>query len=484
MRVAYVLGTSAGGTARHVRMLAGGLAARGVTVSVYGPAQTWTGDGSGSAAEAPAGAPAERAGTGGGASAEARAGTGAGLSPGAGAGAPAGAPAETVGTGGGAFAEARAGTASGLSQEGGPGVAARTPAEPGGGCGPPVFAEVDIAARPRPSRDLAAIWRLRGLLSRSRPDVVHAHGLRAGALAALALGRGNARRNAGRDGAGRHGAGRSAPGDRARPALLVTVHNAPPGGGPAAAVYGVLERIVARRADAVLCVSSDLQARMRRLGARGVARALVPAPAAPDVPARTLAGIRAELGVAGGPARAAVILTVARLARQKGLGTLVEAAVHWRDRDPAPLLVIAGSGPLHSDLARRAAASGAAIRFLGQRGDVPALLAAADVVVLPSAWEGQPLIAQEALRAGRPLVASRVGGIPDLTGKDAALLVPPGDARALAAAILSVLDDPGLAARLSEAAIKQARTLPSEEDAVDAALAAYRRLASGRPGTG
>ena len=266
-------------------------------------------------------------------------------------------------------------------------------------------------------------------------------------------------------------------------ALLVTVHNAPPGGGPAAVVYGVLERIVARRADAVLCVSSDLQARMRRLGARGVARALVPAPAAPDVPARTLAGIRAELGVAGGPARAPVILTVARLARQKGLGTLVDAAAHWQDRDPAPLLVVAGSGPLRGDLTRRAAASGA-IRFLGQRGDVPALLAAADVVVLPSTWEGQPLIAQEALRAGLPLVASRVGGIPDLTGKDAALLVPPGDARALAAAVLSVLDDPGLAARLSEAAIRQARTLPSEEDAVDAALAAYRRLASGRPGTG
>ena len=324
--------------------------------------------------------------------------------------------------------------------------------------------------------------------------MVHAHGLRAGALVALALGRSNARRNAGRDGAGRDGAGRdgagrdkagrSAPGDRARQALLVTVHNAPPGGGPAAAVYGVLERIVARRADAVLCVSSDLQARMRRLGARGVARALVPAPAAPDVPARTLAGIRAELGVAGGPASAPVILTVARLARQKGLGTLVEAAAHWQDRDPAPLLVVAGSGPLRGDLARRAAASGAAIRFLGQRGDVPALLAAADVVVLPSAWEGQPLIVQEALRAGRPLVASRVGGIPDLTGKDAALLVPPGDARALAAAVLSVLDDPGLAARLSEAAIKQAGTLPSEEDAVDAALAACRRLASGRPGTG
>ena len=85
------------------------------------------------------------------------------------------------------------------------------------------------------------------------------------------------------------------------------------------------------------------------------------------------------------------------------------------------------------------------MRFLGQRGDVPALLAAADVVVVPSHWEGQPLIVQEALRAGAPLVASRVGGIPDLTGEDAALLVPPRDNGKLAAAVLSVLGDQALA---------------------------------------
>jgi len=95
------------------------------------------------------------------------------------------------------------------------------------------------------------------------------------------------------------------------------------------------------------------------------------------------------------------------------------------------------------------------------------------VVVLPSVWEGQPLILQETLRAGRPLVASQVGGIPDLTREDGALLVPPGDAAALATAVLSVLDDPGLAARLGEAAVKRAALLPSERDAVDAALAVY-----------
>jgi glycosyltransferase involved in cell wall biosynthesis len=405
MRVGYVLGTSAGGTRRHVRMLADGLAARGMTVSVYGPAATWT------AAEShPAGdAPAER------------------------------------------------------------------PTDPGS----PRFAAVGIADRPRPSRDLAAIRRLRRLLASSQPDVVHAHGLRAGALTALALGRA-----AGRAGSGRARSGRASAGpeggrrSRARPALVVTVHNAPPAGGPAGAIYQVLERLVARRADTVLCVSSDLEERMRSLGARRVDRAVVPAPRAQaGVPAQTPGGLRAGLGLTGDPAATPLILTVARLAPQKGLGTLVEAAAGWRDRDPVPLLVIAGEGPLQAALARRAEAAGVRARFLGRRDDVPALLAAADVVVLPSVWEGQPLIVQETLRAGRPLVASRAGGIPGLTGEDAALLVPPGDPGALAAAVLSVLDDPVLAKRLSEAALQRSRSLPSERDALDAAMAAYRRVA-------
>jgi glycosyltransferase involved in cell wall biosynthesis len=409
MRVGYVLGTSDGGTQRHVRMLADGLAARGVTVSVYGPAATWT--------------------------------------------------------------------------------AAGPPLAPGHP-GPPRFAAVEIADRPRPLRDLAAIRSLRTLLAGSRPDVVHAHGLRAGALAALAVGGAAGRAGSGRAGSGRGGSGRAGagrPGDRrgrARPALVVTVHNAPPASGPAAAIYQVLERLVARRAGTVLCVSGDLEARMRRLGARRVARALVPAPpppAAPPAPAgvsaETPAGLRAELGLASDPAAAPVILTVARLAPQKGLGILIEAAAGWRDRDPAPLLVIAGSGPLLADLTRSAEAGRVRVRFLGRRDDVPALLAAADVVVLPSAWEGQPLFVQETLRAGRPLVASRAGGIPDLTGEDSALLVPPGDPRALSAAVLSVLDDPTLAKRLSEAAFQRSRSLPSERDALDAAMAEYRRVA-------
>jgi len=116
------------------------------------------------------------------------------------------------------------------------------------------------------------------------------------------------------------------------------------------------------------------------------------------------------------------------------------------------------------------------VRFLRHRADIPALLGAADVVAVPSRWEGQPLIVQEALRAGRPIVASKVGGIPDLTGDDGALLVRAGVPAALESAIAGVLSDPALAQSLGAAALARAGMLPSEADAVDAAIAGYTRI--------
>jgi glycosyltransferase involved in cell wall biosynthesis len=266
------------------------------------------------------------------------------------------------------------------------------------------------------------------------------------------------------------------------------VHNAPAAGGVTGAIYRVLELIVARRADSVLCVSADLEQRMRAAGARRVGHAPVPA-----YPVPALAGVSAPEPVRGttpgppqkpavadaGPDRA-VVLAVGRLAAQKDFGTLLEAASSWRDIKPGPVLVIVGQGPLEAELKNQATALHLDARFLGQRGDVPALLAAAAVFVLPSVWEGQPLILQEALRAGVPVVATRVGGIPELTGEDAALLVPPGDQDRLAGAVRAVLTDPALAARMRQAALDRARALPSPDDAVASALAEYARAAKSR----
>ena len=316
------------------------------------------------------------------------------------------------------------------------------------------YLPVDIGDRPRPVRDAAAVLALRRRLRQAAPDVVHAHGLRAGAFAALAV-----------TGA----AGR-------RPALLVTVHNAAPASPVAAAVYRVLELIVARRATAVRCASGDLAARMRALGAADTGQAVVAAPEFAPPSDAAIRKARGGLGAAGRP----VLLAAGRLAEQKGFGVLLDAAAAWQDRDPVPVLAIAGDGPLAGKLAARASAGSLEVVFLGQRSDIPALLAAADVVVVPSRWEARALIVQEALRLGRPVVATRVGGIPDITGEDGALLIPPDDPAQLAAAVLAVLDDDGLAARLGAAARARSGALPSEADAVAAAVAEYQRLA-GRP---
>jgi glycosyltransferase involved in cell wall biosynthesis len=140
---------------------------------------------------------------------------------------------------------------------------------------------------------------------------------------------------------------------------------------------------------------------------------------------------------------------------------------------PVPRVLIAGEGPLLGRLRDQAASLGVDAEFLGHRDDVPALLAACDVFALPSSWEGQPLVVQEALRAGAAIVATRVGGIPDLVGPQAARLVRPGDAAELAAAVRAVLTSHSLAAGLRDAAVRRARSLPTEPDAITAALAAY-----------
>lgn len=309
------------------------------------------------------------------------------------------------------------------------------------------FAEVPIGARPHPLDDARAVARLRAVAARA--DVVHAHGLRAGALAALAL-------------------------TAARTPLVVTLHNAPPAGGLAGRIFSALERIAARRADLVLTVSADLAARMRARGARAVEPAVVPAPGLAPA-ARPPEQVRAELAAGTRP----ILLTVARLATQKGLDTLLDAAAGPYPGEP--LFVIAGGGPLEPELRARIRREGLPVRLLGPRDDVPDLLRAADAVVVPSRWEGQPLAVQEALQAGLPVVATAVGGIPDLVG-DAALLVPAGDAAALRDAIRRLLAEPGLAARLAAAAAKRGAELPGEREAVAAVLRGYR--AAGAPAAG
>jgi glycosyltransferase involved in cell wall biosynthesis len=307
------------------------------------------------------------------------------------------------------------------------------------------FRPVEISTGTRPLRDVRAIGRLRSALRGA--DVVHAHGLRAGTLAGL----------------GRRGA-----------PMVCTWHNALLVTGARAAALVALERYAARAADVTLAVSPDLARRATHLGARDVRHAYVPAPPRPQASPEARERLRLELGAGDRP----VVLSVGRLQRQKGQTTLLDAAEAWAERDLVPFVVLAGEGPDRPALVDASTRLNVPVVLLGHRSDVPDLLAACDVVVVPARWEGQPLIVQEALRAGRALVATDVGGIPDLVG-DAAILVPYGDPAALASAVAAVLEDPELANRLEAAGPVQAATWPDLAAALDQVEAIYAELASG-----
>jgi glycosyltransferase involved in cell wall biosynthesis len=146
----------------------------------------------------------------------------------------------------------------------------------------------------------------------------------------------------------------------------------------------------------------------------------------------------------------AVVLTLARLVSRKGLGTLLDAAALV----PDVVFAIAGEGDERSMLETRIRQLGleGRVRILGQRDDIPALLASCDLFVLPSLFEGLPLSILEAMAAGKPVIATAVPGTREAVREgETGLLFPPGDAPALACAVTSILADQGFAARLGRA---------------------------------
>jgi glycosyltransferase involved in cell wall biosynthesis len=311
------------------------------------------------------------------------------------------------------------------------------------------FRPVGISAGLDPVADARAVLALRRAVRGA--ELVHAHGLRAGLVASAARARSGV-------------------------PLVLTLHNAlPEGGGLRRRVLEVAERATIAGADLVLAASGDLAENARALGARDVRVAPVSAPPLPS-PQRSHAEVRAELGIDGD--LRPVVLAIGRLHPQKGYDVLLDAAARWEAdaRLPlTPLVVIAGDGPLQGRLQARIDAERLPVRLLGRRTDVADLLSAADVVALPSVWEARSLTAQEALRAGVPLVATRVGGLPELVG-DAAELVPAGDARALADRLAAVLSNPALSARLAQEGRARAAGWPDDAATAAQLVACYREL--------
>ncbi|GAA2455381.1 glycosyltransferase family 4 protein [Streptomyces lavendulocolor] len=302
---------------------------------------------------------------------------------------------------------------------------------------------------PVPRRgDPVAIGTLRGACAGA--DVVHAHGLHASVRAGLALG-------------------------PQRVPLVVTWHTRTHAEGARGRLLRLMERRTVRAAAVVLGTSSELVDRARRRGARDARLGPVSVPAPHAGTTESEAGkARAELGAMDRP----LLVAVGALEPHRGYGTLLDASRLWLRHDPVPLVAVAGEGRQRPALQRRIDAEGLPVRLLGRRHDVTALLAAADVALLPSRWEARAPLAQEALRLGVPLVATAVGGVPELVG-DAAELVPYGDAGALAGAVTALLTDPGRRAALAVAGRRQAATWPTEDETIAQVLSVYDELCAG-----
>lgn len=290
-----------------------------------------------------------------------------------------------------------------------------------------------------------AIPAIRHAARQARADVVHAHGLRAGAAACLAT----------------------------RKRTVVTLHNA-----PANRAGELLLRLIAQRADAVLAASHDLVEAATGNGARNAQFGPVVAPAlpAPTLPtSQVRSELRAELGLAADDTRR-LVLAVGRLAPQKDYATLIKALMILKDRfGPAevPPVAIAGEGRQRSELQGAIDAHDLPVALLGHRSDIADLLRAADVFVMCSTWEARPLALQEALRAGVPhVIATDVGGVAEVTAGYLPL-IPPGDPEALARALVASREESAEQSAPGGGVPDWGALWPGPEEELAAVLAAY-----------
>lgn len=264
----------------------------------------------------------------------------------------------------------------------------------------------------RPWRLVEGTLALHRAVRRWRPDIVHCHNPGMATLAALPTRRG--RRSAG----------------------LVSVHGVPEEDDRTAAM-------VLRAAGLpVIACGPGVASALAQQGVR-VHATIVNGVSGPPPPAN-----RSALTASWGISKVhRLVVSVGRLETQKNHRLAIEAMVHV----PAATLVILGEGRLRDQLEAVVTSLGLGGRVLlpGARADARAVMAAADAVVLPSVWEGLPLVALEALSAGTPLVATAVRGVRELlTDGTDAVLVPPDDVLALAKGLRDVLEDVDLSASL------------------------------------
>lgn len=300
---------------------------------------------------------------------------------------------------------------------------------------------LDALVRPiAPACDVRALATLVALFRAGRYDVVHTHSVKAGLLGRLAA------RLTG------------------VPVVVHTIHGVPfeIDGRPRARAYLAYERLLAPVTRRVVCVGEILRQEVAAWGVIPPAK-LTTVYSGIDfdayAPATPAAEVKRRLGLA---AARPVVGTVGRLTACKAQADLVDAFARLRARHPDAALVLVGGGELREALEWRAGDRGVAgaVRFLGERDDVPDLLPIFDVYAMCSRFEGVGRALTEAMYVGLPIVATPVYGVKEMIRDgETGLVVPAGDPRLLAAAIERLATDRPLAARLGAAARARALAL-------------------------
>jgi glycosyltransferase involved in cell wall biosynthesis len=283
---------------------------------------------------------------------------------------------------------------------------------------------VEVAQFPiRADVDPHLLWRLARFLRACRPDVVHTHLIHGDLYGTLAA------RLAG------------------VPAMVSTKHN--DNAFRRRGFYARLDRALARWQDRIITISHHLKRFCIEVEGLPPEK-IVPIHYGLDAdaflrPRQSGKDVRQEFGI---PSDAPLVGVVGRLTEQKGHRYLFQAFARVLEALPSAHLLVVGDGELRPALERQVAAAGLGQRvtFAGWRRDVARVMAALDVLAMPSLWEGFGLVLLEAMAASRPIVASRVSAIPEIvTHGETGLLVPPKDVAALARALLNFLRDPARA---------------------------------------
>jgi glycosyltransferase involved in cell wall biosynthesis len=316
----------------------------------------------------------------------------------------------------------------------------------------------DFAAAGVPARKFS-----RREFANARPDVVHTHLFKADVAGAALVGRKR----------------------RGRRVLVSTKHNEDrylTGATLRAATWRTLARRAAKRADVVVAISRGVAAFFHdTLGDAVGEMPVVPygLPAPRVVAREEIAAFRARCGAAD---RTSLVLCVGRLDAQKDPATAIRAMPRVTSTRDARLVLL-GRGPMEDELRALAAATpGSNVVFAGFADDPAPAFAAADVVVLPSKWEGLGLVLVEAAQHARPVVATRVGGIPEVVvDGETGLLVASDDAAAFGDAVARLLADDAARRRMGDAARASAARRFSVERYAKDVEDLYVRLLARKP---